>query len=120
MKIPFTKQMIAWHLEYRMKVPQKYIQGETLVAMKSIEEVNANRFTTEIQLPEGAVWKCEGKVYTFIPAYVNVALLELLPWLRDDLQQPVLPWETPPDDEPIEYTPSGSAVVIPEDIYPEE
>jgi hypothetical protein len=90
------EEVIANHLEYNAKISVTKEQAEVLapICVKAIEEVNAYRLHTLIELPAGQsiTWLSTGETTNMCPAYALVYRYELTDWVKPD-------WEMPKDKE---------------------
>jgi len=85
------EEVIEHWLEYGMNLPIIHEFAVILVpaCIKAIEEVNAYRLDTVIELPNGVTitWD-SGETTNLCPAYAIVYRFELTNWLKEDWKMP--------------------------------
>lgn len=90
------EEVIANHLEYNITLSVTKEQADSLVpiCIKALDEVNAYRLDTLIELPAGQTitWLSTGETTNMCPAYALVYRYQLTDWLKPD-------WKMPKDKE---------------------
>ncbi len=88
MTVLSLEEVIANHLEYNMQLAVTHEYAVILVSacIKALEEVNAYRLDTLIELPKGVsiTWMDTGETTNLCPAYAIVYRFQLTDWLKED------------------------------------
>jgi hypothetical protein len=86
------EEVIANHLEYNisLSVTKEQAKSFAVICIKALEEVNAYRLDTLIELPAGQTitWLSTGETTNLCPAYALVYRYQLTDWLRPDWKMP--------------------------------
>jgi len=92
MTVKSLEEVIANHLEYNINLSVTKEQADVLVpiCIKAIDEVNAYRLDTLIELPKGQTitWLSTGETTSLCPAYALVYRYQLTDWLKEDWKMP--------------------------------